>query len=225
MKNPVFRGIGTALITPMTPDGRIDYAKRCAEILQKVDSPVEIENYLQMLSIQTGFPRETLIMQMGIKMPSVPAAPSERAKPVARRSVSPSAAIPMQEKTLIALLASGMAPDNTIHTTDFDHPLLRSLAEALLQGKPMAAIIAECEDDTQRQQISEMFVLNADIREDNATSMVEECLTKIRIARLQTQIDEINTQLPTLEAEEKTAALKELLTLSSELARIKRAVH
>ena len=26
MKNPIFRGIGTALVTPMTEDGRIDYA-------------------------------------------------------------------------------------------------------------------------------------------------------------------------------------------------------
>lgn len=26
MKNPIFKGIGTALITPMTPDGKIDYA-------------------------------------------------------------------------------------------------------------------------------------------------------------------------------------------------------
>ena len=26
MKNPIFRGIGTALITPMTPEGNVDYA-------------------------------------------------------------------------------------------------------------------------------------------------------------------------------------------------------
>ena len=26
MKNPIFRGIGTALITPMTADGHVDYA-------------------------------------------------------------------------------------------------------------------------------------------------------------------------------------------------------
>lgn len=208
-----------------TSDGRIDYAKRCAQILQKVDSPVELENYLQMLAVQTGFPRETLIMQMGIKMPAVAATPGER-KPAASRSYSNAGTkIPMHEKTLIALLASGMAPDNTIHASDFDHPLLHSLAEMLLQGKSTAAIIAECESDGDRQQISEMFVLNADIREDNAAAMAEECLSKIRIARLQTQIDELNNKLSTLEAEEKTAALKELLTLSAELTRLKRAVH
>lgn len=206
-----------------TSDGRIDYAKRCAEILQKVDSPVELENYLQMLTVQTGFPRETLILQMGIKLLS--AAPAEK-KPAASRSyVARGTQIPMQEKTLIALLASGKTPENVIHAADFDHPLLRSLAEMLLQGKSTAAIIAECESDADRQQISEMFVLNADIREDNATAMAEECLAKIRIVRLQAQIDELNDKLNTLEAEEKTVALKELLTLSSELARLKRAVH
>ena len=204
-----------------TSDGRIDYAKRCAEILKKVDSPVEVENYLQMLAVQTGFPRETLIMQMGIK---APAAPQERGQSI-KRTAPVSASVPMPEKTLIALLASGIAPNGAIHPQDFDHPLLRSLAELLLQKKTPAAIIETYENDAERQQISEMFVLNADIREDNAAAMVEECLIKIRITRLQRQIDEITEKLSVLDPEEKNSALKELLTLSSELTRLKRAVH
>lgn len=205
-------------------DGRIEYAKRCAQILSKVDSPVEIESYLEMLSVQTGFSQEALMRQMGIEAPRLNKEIPARGKSTIKLSNQQSD-ISMSEKTLIALLASGKTPDGAVKAQDFDHPLLRSLAEMLLAGKTTAAILAECENDGQRQQVSEMFVLNADIRDDNASMMMEECLNKIRVARLQKQIDELNEKLNVLAAEEKAAALKELLTLSAELTRLKRAVH
>ena len=206
-------------------DGRIEYAKRCAQILSKVDSPVEIESYLEMLSVQTGFSQEALMRQMGIEAPKVVKQVQEPRKTPVRQSSAAATAIPMPEKTLIALLASGKIPENTVQADDFDHPLLRSLAQMLLAGKNIAAILSEYENDDMRQQISEMFVLNSDIRDDNASMMMEECLNKIRIARLQTQIDELNEKLAGLDTEEKNAALKELLTLSAELTRLKRAAH
>jgi len=206
-------------------DGRIEYAKRCAQILSKVDSPVEIESYLEMLTVQTGFSREALMQQMGVEAPKIQKQIAEQKRPAARQKQLSAEEIPMPEKTLIALLASGKTPAGAVHAEDFDHPLLRSLAAKLLKNIPVVAILSECDNDTERQQISEMFVLNADIRDENASTMMEECLAKIRIVRLQKQIDELNEKLNTLEADEKTAALKELLTLSAELTRIKRAVH
>ena len=55
--------------------------------------------------------------------------------------------------------------------------------------------------------------------------MAEDCLRTIRQARLQRQIDDIRAQLDTCGSTEKADMLKELLTLSNELARLKRAVH
>lgn len=41
MKNPVFKGIGTALITPMTDDGRIDYAAMERLVQRQLDANID----------------------------------------------------------------------------------------------------------------------------------------------------------------------------------------
>jgi len=174
--------------------------------------------------VQTGFSQEALMRQMGIEAPRVNKETHRWEKSTPKR-YSQQSDIPMPEKTLIALLASGKTPEGAVHVDDFDHPLLKMLCEKLLANKTTAAILAEYEDDALRQQISEIFVLNADIRDDNASMMTEECLNKIRISRLQKQIDDLNEKLSALADEEKAAALKELMTLSAELTRLKRAVH
>ena len=38
MKNPVFKGIGTALITPMTPEGEVDYAAMERLVQRQLDA-------------------------------------------------------------------------------------------------------------------------------------------------------------------------------------------
>ena len=131
----------------------------------------------------------------------------------------------MPEKTLIALIASGRMPADAVKPEDFDDPYLRQLAQKLLSGSPPAAILANCESEQERVIASETFALNAEITEENATTIAEDCLRTIRIARLQRQIDQVRLRLDELSGDEKGAALKELMTLSTEMARIKRAVH
>ncbi len=41
MKNPIFKGIGTALITPMTPDGAIDYAAMERLVQRQLDAGID----------------------------------------------------------------------------------------------------------------------------------------------------------------------------------------
>ncbi len=118
-----------------------------------------------------------------------------------------------------------MVPKETIRDTDFDDPLLQPLARRLLSGTTPAAILAECETDTQRTVYSEAFALNAEITQENADSVAEDCLRTIRQARVQRQIDDIRAQLDTCSGDEKAAKLKELIALSNELARLKRAAH
>jgi DNA primase len=52
-----------------TQEGRTEYAKACAPILQKLE-PVERENHLQELIVQTGFSRDVLLAQMGVSAPA-----------------------------------------------------------------------------------------------------------------------------------------------------------
>ena len=46
-------------------EGRTEYAKACAKILKSVREPVELENHLKQLSVDTGYTREVLLKQMG----------------------------------------------------------------------------------------------------------------------------------------------------------------
>lgn len=205
-------------------DQRIEYAKRCAQILSKVREPVELETYLQTLAVQTGFSKDVLRQQMGLSI-----AEANNAKPprerIIRRRAGDAPAASMPEKTLIALLVSGLMPKDVVRDTDFDDPQLHMLAQKLLAGSSPAAILAECETEQQRVAYSEAFALNAEITQDNAAAVAEDCLRTIRQARLQRQIDDIRAQLDTCGSAEKADMLKELLTLSNELARLKRAVH
>ncbi len=205
-------------------DQRIEYAKRCAQILSKVREPVELETYLQTLAVQTGFSKDVLRQQMGLSI-----AEANNAKPprerIIRRRAGDAPAASMPEKTLIALLVSGLMPKDAVRDTDFDDPQLHMLAQKLLAGSSPAAILAECETAQQRVAYSEAFALNAEITQDNAAAVAEDCLRTIRQARLQRQIDDIRAQLDTCGSAEKADMLKELLTLSNELARLKRAVH
>lgn len=205
-------------------DQRIEYAKRCAQILSKVREPVELETYLQTLAVQTGFSKDVLRQQMGLSI-----AEANNAKPprerIIRRRAGDAPATSMPEKTLIALLVSGLMPKDAVRDTDFDDPQLHMLAQKLLAGSSPAAILAECETEQQRVAYSEAFALNAEITQDNAAAVAEDCLRTIRQARLQRQIDDIRAQLDTCGSAEKADMLKELLTLSNELARLKRAVH
>ena len=205
-------------------DQRIEYAKRCAQILSKVREPVELETYLQTLAVQTGFSKDVLRQQMGLSI-----AEANNAKPprerIIRRRAGDAPAASMPEKTLIALLVSGLMPKDAVRDTDFDDPQLHMLAQKLLAGSSPAAILAECETEQQRVAYSEAFALNAEITQDNAAAVAEDCLRTIRQTRLQQQIDDIRAQLDTCGSAEKADMLKELLTLSNELARLKRAVH
>lgn len=208
-------------------EGRMEYAKRSAQILRKVKEPVELDYYLQMLTVQTGFSRDVLLMQMGIQAPQIePARSISRPRPqqhAARQNEDQSEA----EKTLISLLISGFAPENAICADDFDSSSIKSLAEKLLSGVSPAAILGECETEEERQEISALLVPDKNITAENAASMTEECLKSIRLRRRQKQISDLQARLQdtTISAEEKSRVLTELMSLNKEMTSIKRGMH
>ena len=204
-------------------EGRMEYARRSAQILRKVKEPIELDHYLKNLTVDTGISREVLIQQMGITMPET----QQTQRPAFRvtRKNQQESAHSMEEKTLISILASGLAPENAIRAEDFDTPLIRQLAEKLLSGTSPASILSQCENDQDRQEISDLFALDIQINEENAASMAEQCLNTVRVHRLQRQIDDISANLNNLDNENKQEELKQLMALTTELNRIKRLVH
>ena len=204
-------------------EGRMEYARRSAEILRKVKEPIELDHYLKNLTVDTGISREVLVQQMGITMPEAQQPQRAVLRPLRRNQGEKTHS--MEEKTLISILASGLAPENAIRAEDFDTPLIRQLAEKLLSGMSPASILSECENDQDRQEISDLFALDIQINAENAASMTEQCLNTVRVHRLQKQIDEISANLNNLDNENKQDELKQLKALTTELNRIKRLVH
>lgn len=209
-----------------TQEGRTEYAKRCAQVLKKVKEPVEMENHLEALSVQTGFSKEVLMAQIGIKPEDM-----GQHKPVETRKDYPvrKNRLPESyktEQTLLALLSMDKLPEGTVKTEDFSHPVFRTIAEEILSGKKPAQIMAEAEQDEVRQAAGEVFTVLSDEEKQNPASVAQDCLRRLQIQRLQQHINELTDFMRTAEDEAaKTKALKEVMQLSKELAQLKQQGH
>lgn len=209
-----------------TQEGRTEYAKRCAQVLQKVKEPVEMENHLEALSVQTGFSKEVLMAQIGIK-------PEEMGqhKPVEKRKDYPARKVRLPEtykteQTLLALLAIDKLPEGTVKAEDFSHPAYKAIAEEILAGKKPAQIMAETDSDEIRQAAGEVFTVLSDEEKQNPASVAQDCLRRLQIQRLQQHINELTEFMRTAEEESaKAEALKEVMQLSKELAQLKQQGH
>ena len=207
-----------------TQEGRTEYAKACAELFRQVRDPVDLENYLETLTVQTGFSREVLVAQMGV---APPAAAAKREEEPARsrtfsRSIRQQEGI-RTEQTLLALLAAGRLPAGTVRAEDFSDERLRALAERLLAGETPAAIMADAENDEQRQAAGEAFSLLNGAEADYAAQVAEDCLRNLRIQRLQREMNELTEFIRTARQEEqKKQALRQAAEITIELNRLKR---
>lgn len=201
-------------------DGRMEYARKCALILKKVREPVELDRYLQMLTVQTGYSREVLVMQMGI---SAPVAEQRAAVPVREhRTRQIRDEQYMAEKSLISLLASGLLEKDVVRAEDFETNAVRTVAEKLIAGISPAVILSECESDREREEISDLFALDAKFTPENAMENAEQCLNTLRVHRLERQISELKNQLSgNIDADQKKIILTDLQRLSNEKSRIK----
>jgi len=205
-----------------TQDGRTEYAKACAEILKKVREPVELENYLELLSVQTGFNREVLLAQIGVSASEMgqhnPEKSRENSSP--RRIRLPEGY--KTEQTLLALLATGKLPAGTVKTEDFSDETLAAIADRLLAGTSPAEIMADSENEQQRQAAGETFTTLTDDERENAAAVAADCMRNLRIQRLQHEINAMTALMKTAETPETRAkALQEVASLSKELARLK----
>lgn len=203
-----------------TPEGRIEYAKACAQVLKNLE-PVELEAQLQRLSVQTGFSREVLLEQIG-RTPPRP----ERAAP----RPGPRADVPAPgqnterlraEETLISLLSSGQLPKDIAGEKDFEDPLLNSLYMALKEGASPAALVEAQETEADRARVARLMQLPPGKDTDEMLVMVRQCLNRLRRSRLEARIAAIQQDINHLEGAEKDRAIAEYMTLNQSLRELK----
>lgn len=203
-----------------TQEGRTEYAKACAAILRNLE-PVELENRLQELMVQTGFSREVLLAQIGIapRAASSPAA----SKPAAVRRPRPehkSEDLRAQE-LLISLMATGRLPKDVIDEQDFEDPLLRSLYADLTCGLSPASLVEAQQDEAVRARVSELLLTPPSENTDQLIRMAQDCLASLRRKRIEDRLQAVMANISTLQGADKTAALREVQSLTQALARLK----
>lgn len=200
-------------------EGRTQFAIEAAKHIAKLKNPVERESFLPELMVKTGFSREALISQMGvIPTQDAPIRRTERRIRPARDEFEPDYI--KAERLLLMLHARGMCPEGLMRLEDFSDELDRKIAGMLLDGKRPSAILGELEDD-QRDRAAGIFQQAVPLSQDLAGQMAADCVERIRIKRLDEQIDEIKARL----ADAQDAAKGELLSHLMKLTREKTMIR
>lgn len=202
-----------------TEEGRIEYAKACAAILRGVKEPVELENHLRHLSVETGFSKEVLMQQIGAAPPPkvVTAAKREGFRQKAREVSQ----VDWTARTLLAVLATGRLPKDSVSPEEFEDPLLRSLCEELLAGESAASLMERQTDDQGRAAVGDILSLNTDLDDDGLMRMAQDCLKKMRKQRLEKALDLIQQRLPALAGEERERETQRAFALTQQLLDLK----
>jgi len=207
-----------------TQEGRTEYAKACAAILRDLE-PVELENHLQELMVQTGFTREVLAAQIGLNIAQAAAAPVSPPPP---RRPRPTAAEASSEdvraqEMLLSIFATGRVPFNIGDDSDFTDPLLLSLFQELRQGASPASLAESQESDADRERVSRLLLTPPNEDKDQLITMANDCLDKLRIKRKQDELNHLMRILPTLQGQERIDALKRINELAADIKRSKAA--
>lgn len=203
-----------------TQDGCTQYAIEAAKYIARLKNPVERESFLPDLMIKTGFSKEALIEQMGV-------APAQDA-PVRKssRAIAPGRAKDFEpeyikaEKMLIMLYAQRMCPASALSIDDFSDELNREIANMLLSGRKPSAIMDALDDD-KRSRAAGILQQTAPLSQDMAGQMVADCVEKIRVRKLDEQIDGIKSRLAQAQGETKSELLAHLMKLTREKTMIR----
>ena len=203
-----------------TQEGGMEYAKACSAVLRKVHEPVELDHYLEKLSVKTGFSKEVLSAQVGVSADPYKQEKKREKLPV--RTAADAQEGVKAEKMLLALCATGRLPSGTVTGEDFADDTLKQLFLKLMEGKTPAMLIQEAQDEITRKICGEVFSQLNDDDYKETLVVAQECLRKLRITRFQRKIDDIKTAMRTMsDAKDRADALVEIAKLSQELQRLK----
>lgn len=196
-----------------TQEGMTQYAMRCCEILKKVKSPIERENYLRRLANETGYDRQVLLSQLGVMAAAPTHAPARRAA----HEDAPASDAELAERALLTLLREGAMPAEMVKIEDFTEGTARTLAERLLAGEGVNSLLESMDED---ERVRAVRMLNyepvPDDREE-ALRLAETCLRTIRRSRLMLRAAKIQEEIQTAAPEQKRALYEQMDAISREL--------
>lgn len=199
-------------------EDRTQYAIACASIVKAVKHPVEQENLLKRLMVETGYSREVLVQQIGIAPLQKSVAPKPNPRIISKNSISNTQ---MAEKTLLSLMIGGLVPEDLVEAERFSDPKNRQIAEWLLQGKKVASLLDESDDQELHQAVLTIMHHEPLLYGDEAMDVVTECLERMRQETLQNRFTMLNERLQQAAGDERNAILMEITRLNIEMNRLR----
>lgn len=180
-----------------TQEGMTQYAMNCCAILRRVKSPIELENHLRRLVAETGYDRETLLGQIGQSAQEAQQRPRPR-REQAREGLGEAEAA---SRALLTLLCEGRIPASMVEPGDFEPGVMRECAAWLIEGKAVNAFLEGLDDEGRARVLPALnYQPIPDGRED-ALKMAEDSLDVIRAARRAGEMERLQAQIATADAD------------------------
>ncbi|MBQ7867582.1 MAG: DNA primase [Clostridia bacterium] len=202
-----------------TEEGRLEYAKSCSAFLRSVKEPVELDNHVKHLSLETGISYEVLMQQIGIAPPAVKSTP---ARPESfRRQAVQAAKTDRAAQTLLAVLATGRLPRDIVSPDEFEDPVFRTLCEALLNGENAASLMEQQIDDQGRSAVGEILTIDTNVDDDSLMKMAQQSRLRLKRMRLEKEMNALLERLPSLPFEQQQQETLRLVELDEQLNRLK----
>ena len=200
-------------------DSRTEYAKACARILKAVREPVELENHLKQLAVDTGYTRDVLLKQMGAT--PEPRGAYKQKRTSFKRTTAQTKPVDMPASTVLALLSAGKLPRDLVSPADFDDPDMHLIAKTLLEGKTLGALLDESATETLRQAVG--TILSIEIDDEQAMNMAQECFAQAKRTKLEKELEEITNRTKNLPHEDPVnqAQLQRSLEIMQQLKALK----
>ena len=188
-----------------TQEGRTAYAKECAELLKKVSSPLDRENYLREIAARTGFSREVLMAEINMA-PAEPEKTEGWQRPYVHRETQE---FDRTQAALLSLLATSLLPPGTVTAEDFTDEQMRRMASGLLSGASLPSVLES--EEEQHDRASQILASQTEVDESQALTMAEECLKKLRLDRISQRLEEARKRVGETIGAEKQAAMAEFV--------------
>lgn len=204
-------------------EGRTDYARACAKILKGLE-PIEQENLLRKLMVETGFTRDVLLQQINISAPIVPENRSVTpARPTAyrRRDDNTQSEEIRAQEMLISLTATGRLPDGILDESDFTDELLADTWKALASGVSVNGILTQTDNEENLSRLTRILLSPTGDNTDEVITMANDCVNSLRRKKLENRLAEIMKEINNLPPNKKEEALNEARAVSARINQLK----
>ena len=199
------------------------FSLKACEFISKIPSPLEREDLIRWLTVQTAYPKDVLTGQVEQLLHNLDpkGAAAQKSLPKKNKRSGAEMSLDEAEKTLLRLMATGHMPSNFMNEDDFESATIRKLYKALSDGQKPMQILTDCDDIQTRSLASEAFSMTDSIDIEQILPAAEECLTTLRVKKLSQRIDAISQNLSNLSGEQKKRSLEEIMQLRKTLNSLK----